>query len=325
MDIQLEEIIFDEPIIDTLFAHKIINAATYSVLYNSTVVHDGYIAGGFASYFAKVFFENKQDKTFLSRLVEHQRSPHTLIRKYLGELYHSAEEIQKNRLHKSGVSDIDVWYVSSGYEAEILTKQLQNVSTIPTVSGWGNEHYCGNTIPNRNLRDHGVGKQIVQAITAFSGPIEKTLSSFDIYNACVAIKGNTLYVPVGFKNLVETSQIHLHQWSGIHGIRRLAKWCRKQGYALTTPETKVLINEQIPTLLSALHDKKITVFGTVVKPQDFIKFMISQHKYTLSAANIMLMSVYMPSGSYHNSSSMLNLIIERERNVKDIRESNKNL
>lgn len=236
--IEHEEHVLPYDVLDFLHDQKIINHCALSVL-KTAFECNGYIAGGFATAFATSVFDEKNDFSFVKKYaLVHRRQGH-----------YSVQELKNRKnTNKSLTSfDIDVWFethacamnflnkVSTGEQhATIFGKQVKigDVISKPTPKQWGTEFLCNNYDANLNL---------VQAITRITGNFSEITNKFDIYNAACVIKGNVLYVPAGFKELVKSKLLK------INGVRthspyvmlsRINKWRRKQIFTKGFTEDK---------------------------------------------------------------------------------------
>ena len=227
----------------------------------------GYIAGGFATEFAKCVF-GTYSKTATTRTVA----------RYLHHLgYHLGNvndvDVQRARLiHKGTNGDIDIWFPDRERALMAIDECVEkfHVDNFPSPKSFAHDFVvCGN------------GKTIlIQFIKEFVGMSRDVVSTFDITNAMAYIDNDTLYVPRELRQLCKEKKIQLNTSLPVERglnefftFKRIFKWQNKHEFSRgLTEESMNYVKKIIEHMMSQVKHDESMVMNDVTLAKNLKRF-----------------------------------------------------
>jgi hypothetical protein len=226
------------------------------LILKDAVTSGGYVAGGFARIFAYALLTEELgviDPQPLHQDVVHvnksNRDAWQDIKKYLGDGYEVdptqkrwVGSVEKMRLWKAGVGDIDVFFLDSSAASKSIDMLASRKLTWSghTIAGYGFE--C--VVDKRN---------ILQFITKVTGSPEAVLSTFDITNAMVYLDADGLHYTDEWLELETHNQLGINKSDRPNLLWRINKWANKHSYSKLRPGDE---DKYVDALLSAYQKAK---------------------------------------------------------------------
>ena len=289
---------FNQSIIDELLQGFVINKQTYSVL-NLVNKNNGFISGGFAHR----FIENETH--FKNHKIQHSNTVSNLHH-YI-TMHINRKNIEKNiekfnfKFLSPNIGDIDVWFENysdyTNFKTQSENLDYTNITLRQTSKNFGIEFICYDD----QIVGHDDGEtcQFIQVIHK-TDEMKNILNTFDIYNACCVLKGNTAYVPENYEWLWDHKMIHIQNWKNPYIFNRISKWYRKHGFhGGLTPLSTELINQHVEEFLDLVVAQKIKSYDG--NPM-LVSQAVSKLNYViknLTPENLALMSMYYPVDAYN--------------------------
>lgn len=218
-------------------------------LINLAFKHDGYIAGGFA----RRLWLGTRNCTLLGYPIKPENAVTHMcgdVRSYLG-----TGKLSGLHMNNSARGDIDLFFQSeSGLQS--FKADLFDMLSIPPLDP---TYVIGTTVVNVFTEIYVSGTTRVQLIAKHVAPIESILSSFDIYNAAVAVNDDHFLVPEGLEALEKEGMLHVFNWTSPMVINRVAKWFWKHNFRKLSPATAGELGSFALRLIEELKERPYQV------------------------------------------------------------------
>lgn len=241
------------------------------------------------------------------------------VRAYL----QSGNKLSGMHMHNSARGDIDLFFQDENafrsFKADIfdLMNVANKVLTTPKT------YAVGTTVKNVFTEIYVSETTRVQLISKHIAPIEQILSSFDIYNAAVAVNDEHFVVPEGLEDLEKEGMLHVFNWTSPMVINRVAKWFWKHNFKRLSPATASELGNFAMLLIEELKERPYEV--TLGPPLDHTKVMGKLRKLFAALSDDQLLALapifpgFNPADTYGGSPDPLTILYrrmkEREPNV----------